>query len=109
MEILMSSIDTFSRAVGLHAVQNLEARHAARMLVRHIGIFGCSSQIVSDRGTNFTVDIIQELMVLVGTNYVLSLAASKQENAAVENANKRSQEYLRSMLFDNRIGPMCYR
>ena len=42
-------------------------------------------------------------MVLVGTNHVLTLAASKQENAAVENANKRSQEYLRSMLFDNRI------
>jgi hypothetical protein len=42
-------------------------------------------------------------MVLVGANHVLTLAASKQENAAVENANKRSQEYLRSMLFDNRI------
>ncbi len=95
--------DTFSRAVGLYAAPNLEARHAARMLVRHIGIFGCPSQIVSDRGTHFTADIIRELMFLVGTNHVLTLAASKQENAAVENANKRSQEYLRSMLFDNRI------
>ena len=27
-------------------------------------------------------------MVLVGTNHVLTLAASKQENEAVENANK---------------------
>ena len=42
-------------------------------------------------------------MVLVGTNHVLTLAASKQENTAVENANKRSQEYLRSILFDNSI------
>ncbi len=58
---------------------------------------------MSDRGTHFTADVIQELMVLVGTNHVLTLAASKQKNAAVENANKRSQEYLRSMLFDNRI------
>ncbi len=101
---VLTIIDTFSRAIGLYAVPNLEARHAARMLVRHIGIFGCPSrQIVSDRGTHFTADIIQELMVLVGTNHVLTSAASKQENAAVENANKRSQEYLRSMLFDNRI------
>ena len=84
---VLTIIDIFSRAVGLHAVPNLEPRHAARMLVRHIGIFGCPSQIVSDRGTH----------------HVLALAASKQENAAVENANKRSQEYLRSMLFDNRI------
>ena len=42
-------------------------------------------------------------MVLVGTKHVLTLAAWKQENAAIENANKRSQEYLRIMLFDNRI------
>ncbi len=58
---------------------------------------------MSDRGTHFTADIIRELMVLVDTNHVLTLTASKQENAAVENANKRSQEYLHSMLFDNRI------
>ena len=100
---VLTIIDTFSRAVGLYSLPSLEARHVARMLVRHIGIFGCPSQIVSDQGTHFTADIIRELMVLVVTNYVLTLAASKQENAAVENANKKSQEYLRSMLFDNRI------
>ena len=42
-------------------------------------------------------------MILFGTDHVLTLAASKQENAAVENVNKRSQEFLRTMLFDNRI------
>ena len=108
---VLSIIDTVSRAVGLYAVPNLEARHAARMLVRHIDIFGCPSQIVSesDRGTHFTADIIRELMVFVGTYHVLTLAASKQENAAVENANKRSQEYLRNILFDNRNLNRCYR
>ena len=100
---VLTIIDTFSRAVGLYAVPNLEARHTARMLVRHVGIFGCPSQIVSDRGTHFTADIIRELMILFGADHQLTVAASKQENAAVENANKRSQEYLRTMLFDNRI------
>ena len=77
---VLTIIDTFSRAVGLYAVANLEARHAARMLVRHIGIFGCPSQIVSDRSTHFTADIIWELMVLVGTNHhVLTLAASNKK------------------------------
>ena len=52
--------------------------------------------VVSDRGTHFTADIICELMVLVDTNHVLTLAASKQENTAVEYASKRSQEYLRT-------------
>jgi hypothetical protein len=55
---VLTIIDTFSRTIGLYAVPNLEAHHAARMLVRHIGIFGCPSQIVSDRGTHFTADFI---------------------------------------------------
>jgi len=44
-------------------------------------------------------------MILFGTDHVLTLAASKQENATVENANKRAQEFLRTMLFDHRIIP----
>ena len=100
---VLTVIDTFTRAVGLYAVPTLEAKHTARMLIRHIGIFGCPSQIVSDRGTHFTAAIIRELMTLFGTDHVLTLVASKQENAAVENANKRAQEFLRTMLFDNRI------
>ena len=42
-------------------------------------------------------------MVLFGVDHRLTVVASKQENAAVETANKRAQEYLRTMLFDNRI------
>ena len=41
-------------------------------------------------GAPISRHIIRELMVLVGTNHVLTLATSKQENAAVENVNKRS-------------------
>ena len=69
---VLTIIDTFSRAVGLYAVPNLEARHAARMLVRHIDIFGYQSQIVSDRGTHFMADVIRELMALVGTNHKIT-------------------------------------
>jgi len=56
---------------------------------------------MSYRGTHFTADIIRELIVLLGVDHRLSVAASKQENAAVENAIKRTQEYFR--IFDNRI------
>ena len=102
---VLTVIDTFSRAIGLYAVPSLEALHTARMLIRHVGLFGCPSQIVSDRGTHFTAEIIRELMQMLGTDHVLTFAASKQENAAVENANKRAQEFLRTMLLDNRIIP----
>ena len=41
--------------------------------MRHIGIFGCPSKIVSDRGTQFTSDVIKELMILLGIDHVLTL------------------------------------
>jgi len=52
-------------------VLTLEAKHTARKLIRHIGIVGCPSQIVSERGTHFTATIL-ELMTLFGTDHVRS-------------------------------------
>ena len=101
--MVLTVIDSFTRAVGLYAVTEATAKETARMLIRHIGIFGCPSKIVSDRGTQFTSDVIKELMILLGTEHVLTLVGSKQEDSQAENANKRSQEFLRSMLFDRRI------
>ena len=46
---VLTVIDTFTKAVGLYAVKDLEAKHTARCLIRQIGIFGCPSQIVRDR------------------------------------------------------------
>jgi hypothetical protein len=42
-------------------------------------------------------------MILMGTEHKLTLAYSKEENAVVENANKRVQEYLRDIMFERRI------
>ena len=75
----------------------------ARCLIRHIGIFGCPSHIVTDRGVQFTSNIITEVMTLLGTDHVLTITASKEEYIAAEAANKRFQHFLRDMLFDRRI------
>ncbi len=71
------------------------------MLIRHVELFGYPSQIISDRGTHFTAEIIKDLMLLFETDHVLALAASKQESATRGKANKRAQEFLRTMLFDH--------
>ena len=97
----MTVIDTFTRAIGL---QVLEAKHTARGLIRQIGIFGCPSHIVTDRGgVQFTSNIITEVMTLLGTDQVLTITESKEEYTAAEAANKRFQHFLRDMLFDRRI------
>jgi hypothetical protein len=89
--------------VGLYAVTEQTAKEAARMLTQHVGIFGCPRRIVSDKGSQFTSDLIKEFMKILGTDHHLTLVGSKQEDSQAENANKRAQEFLRSMLFDRRI------
>jgi len=96
-------IDTFTRTTGLYPVPAADGPNAARSLLHFIGYFGCPSQIVSDRGSHFVNDIIREFMSLMGTDHKLTLAYSKEENAMVENANKRVQEYLRDIMFERRI------
>jgi hypothetical protein len=100
---VLTIIDSFTRAVGLYAVVEQTAKEAARMLTQHVGIFGCPRRIVSDKGTQFTSDLIKEFMTILGTDHHLTLVGSKQEDSQAENANKRAQEFLRSMLFDRRI------
>ena len=102
-EYILVIIDTFTRAVGLYPVSNANGINSARSLLHFMGYFGCPSQIVSDRGSHFVNEIIEEFMILMGTNHKLTLSYSKEENAMVENANKRIQEYLREIMFERRI------
>jgi len=100
---VLTIIDSFTRSVGLYAVAEQTAKEAARMIMRHVGFFGCPSRIVSDKGTQFTSDLVKELMLILGTDHHLTLVGSKQEDSQAENANKRAQEFLRAMLFERRI------
>jgi hypothetical protein len=108
---VLTIIDTFSRAIGLYAVPSLEAIHTARMLIRHVGLFGCPSQIISDRGTHFTTEIIRELMILFGTDHVLTLAASKQEIPRSKmpiNVHRSFSGQCCLIIESYRVGPMYY-
>ena len=50
--MVLTIIESFTRAIGLYAVTaEATAKESARMLIRHIGIFGCPSQIVTDQGS----------------------------------------------------------
>ena len=96
-------IDTFTRTTGLYPVPAADGPNSARSLLHFIGYFGCPSQIVSDRGSHFVNEVIKEFMQLMGVDHKLTLAYSKEENAMVENANKRVLEYLRDLMFERRI------
>ena len=102
-KLILVCRDTFTRAIGLFAIPDTTAKHAARGLLHFVGYHGCPSQIVSDNGSQFANDLINEFMILLGCENIHILAYSKEENAIVERANKEVLRHIRNMIFDRRI------
>ena len=80
-------IDTFTRYVFLYAVPDMTARSAMRALLIHNQIFGQPYQIVSDNGTQYCNEIIDELITIWGAEHLRTVAHSHEENGIVERAN----------------------
>ncbi len=96
-------IDDFTRFVELYAIRDVTAAHAAEALLSHLGRYGAPDKLRSDRGTQFVNDTITELLKLVGTEHVLTMAESKEENSIVERANKEVMRHLRAIILDQKV------
>ena len=95
-------IDAFTRFVDMYAVPDMTARSAMRALMAHNKIFGQPHQIVSDNGTQYCCEIIDELLAIWGVEHLRTVAHSHEQNGIVERANKEVLRHLRALLFDQR-------
>jgi len=96
-------IDCFSRYVSMYPVKDVTAKSAAKALLKYTGHFGVPSQFITDNGPSFVNKLIEEFMNLIGTDHVLTMAYSKEENALVERVNKEVMRHLRNIIFDQRV------
>ena len=97
---LIAIIDCFSRWVGLYPVKDVTATEAVKALLDHFAIFGCPTQLLSDNGSQFINQLIDEFMKLISTEHITTLAYSKEENAIVERVNKESMRHIRNLIFE---------
>ena len=96
---IVTIICCFTRWTMLYAVKDLSAETFAKVLLRHIGIFGVPVQILSDNGTQFVNTLIESIIKLMGVQHLTVLAYSKEENSMVKRANKEVMRHLRVMIF----------
>ena len=96
---VLTVIDTCTRHVELYAIHDVTAEGARRALVDYIGRYGCPTRIQSDNGPQFVNDVIADVVRIIGTEHVKTLAYSKEENAIVERANKEVLRHLRALVF----------
>ena len=100
---LIVIIDCFSRYINIYPARDTTALSAARALLQFFGMFGNPRQIVSDNGSQYVNMLIKEFLMLVGTEHVLTMAYSKEENGLVERANKEVMRHLRAIIYDRRM------
>jgi len=95
-------IDTFTRFVELYPAKDTTAIVAAIALLQHFGTYGCPSQILSDNGSQFVNNLIEEFLKLCDVEHLTTLAYSKEENTIVERANKEVMRHLRAIIFEKK-------
>ena len=96
-------LDSFTRWVELIPLKTVNAEDAAEELIRYIGRYGAPKEMLSDRGSQFVNGIIQSILRKVGTEHLLAIAYSKEENGRVERANKEVLRHLKGFAFHEKM------
>jgi transposase InsO family protein len=101
---ILAIIDNFSRFLMLYPIPDTTAgEYAARILLAFVATFGCPNQITSDQGRQFVNQTVKELITLIGSEHVTSIAYSHEENAIIERSHKETMRQLRAIMFDRQL------
>lgn len=96
-------VDSFTRWTEVYPMKSVEAKEAAQCFFDFFSRFGCPKEILSDNGTQFVNDLIDEFLVIIGSEHLLTIPYSKQENGMVERANKEVLRHLRNLIYDDKL------
>jgi hypothetical protein len=98
-------IDCFTRFTQLYPAKAADAESASRALNQHIGIYGIPCEILTDNGSQFNNQVMENLSKLHCYKHNFIQAYSHEENAIVERANKEVMRHLRNIIYETRLFP----
>jgi hypothetical protein len=96
-------IDNFSRYVELWPAPDCTALSAASALLRHITLFGIPTEMLSDNGTQFVNQLMDQISTLFSIRLRRTTPYSHEENGIVERANKEVLRHLRAIMFERTV------
>jgi transposase InsO family protein len=68
-----------------------------------MGLFGIPTQILSDNGTQFSNELMEEVTKVIGVKHLFSTPYSKEENGIVERSNKEVIRHLKAIVYEKNI------
>ena len=102
-QYILVIIDCFSRWIQLYSTKSVTAAEAAIHLLTWVSNYSAPCEIKSDGGSQFVNELIDNLLLLIGTEHQLTIAYSHEENGIVERANKSVMLHLRNIVTDRRV------
>ena len=100
---IICMVDCFSRYVLLYAAKDATAISAAKALLQWLALFGTPQQLLSDMGSQYITQIIDELLKYVGTEKLDTMPGIHEENSIVERRNKEVVRHIRAIVNHKKI------
>ena len=102
-EYILVIIDAFSRFVKLYSIKDTSAKAALNSLLDWVGMFGIPSEMVSDNGTQFANELVEQFLSIIATTDAKIHAYSSEENGIVERANKEVLRHLKTLVYNRKV------
>ena len=97
-------LDCFTRFVELVPAKDVTALEAAQALLTVFGRYGMPKAVRSDNGSQFTAQVVSNLLHLMGVGREYTIPYRPQSNGLVERSIKEVLRHLRAMIMDQRSG-----
>ena len=91
-------VDCFSRYILLHPAKDATAVSAAKALLQRLALFGTPQQLLSDMGSQYITQIIDEITNYIGTEKLDTMPGIHEENSIVERRNKEAVRHTRAIV-----------
>lgn len=95
-------VNHFTKLVGLYPSKSHDAISTATALFQYFCTYGLVDSIISDPGSEFMNDVINQLMQWFGIRHRFSLV-DRHESNGVEHTNGLILRHLKALIFDERI------
>ena len=95
---IMCSATRFPEAIPL---RNIKANTVAKALIKFFTMVGLPEEIQSDRGSNFTSGLMQQVVYELGVKQILSSAYHPESQGALERFHSTLKTMIRAFCFDH--------
>lgn len=96
-------VDSMTRYIWMTPARDASAESAARALMEVVGHFGVPAKVQSDQGSQFTAQVVQALMRMLGTEQHTTLVQRPQSNGQAERHIGRVRKQLGILTSERRF------